>query len=313
MTLGQPFGTVTDPPLALALLAALATRLGDGITLIAVVALFYWLAPSLTANPRSVGASLVGFAVAAMAVTVGAKALVAAPRPPGAGTIAVSGPFAEFVRASVDAEGYAFPSGHALGATVVYGGFAALLDVGRRRVRLAVAGGAITVIAATRVVLGLHYVIDVIGGVVIGLATLAALLWAGRRGFRPRPDRVLFAAGSAGVGTVLIGAALAHEPTLVGGGLSAGAGFGGYAVWRLRGTDRTPVGIGWGAVGLVVVGTAFFAVTSVAASGVPEIGGVFADTAVLRLVVVTALSAVGVATLVGWPTVVRRLSPARGG
>jgi membrane-associated phospholipid phosphatase len=85
---------------------------------------------------------------------------------------------------------YAFPSGHALAATVTYGSLALVLAVaaGPRR-RTAVVAAAVVVIAliaASRVVLGVHYLFDVVAGIAAGTAWLAALLLLFRR---VRPTR----------------------------------------------------------------------------------------------------------------------------
>lgn len=90
--------------------------------------------------------------------------------------------------------GSAFPSGHALVATVVYG-FVAFLVAHRIRSRtgkaLVAALGAVIAIAvgASRVVLGVHWATDVIGGWVAGAAVLSALaslyLEARHDSFRP--------------------------------------------------------------------------------------------------------------------------------
>lgn len=305
-----PFGTLVDPPVVLLVAAALVTRLADAAVLLVGVALLYWLAPPVAANPRSVGATMVGVAIGALAVTLGSKAIFAAPRPPGAGTVAFDGPLAWLVRGAANADGFAFPSGHATAATVVYGGLAAFLDVWRRRTRIAVAAVVILAVAATRVVLGVHYVSDVLAGMVVGLATLAAFLRVARRGFRPRPDRALFLAGSLGVLAAIAAAVGGHGDSVVGAAVAAGGGFGGYLVWRLRGPDDTPLGPAWTLVGLGVVGSAFAYATHVAEEGLPVVIGVFPDTVGLRTVVACTVAAIGVATLIAWPTV-RRLARAR--
>ena len=104
-------------------------------------------------------------------VNSGVKLLVARPRP-------------ESAEAFVAAAGKSFPSGHAMASTVVYG---ALLLVLRRFVpaagrRYAVAGtaGLVLAIAASRVLLGVHYLSDVLAGMVLGLAWLAASVAAFR-------------------------------------------------------------------------------------------------------------------------------------
>jgi membrane-associated phospholipid phosphatase len=76
---------------------------------------------------------------------------------------------------------YAFPSGHAFGATATYGALALVLASAathrRRRVAvLVVAAALIAVVAASRVILGVHYLLDVAAGVVAGIAWISALL-----------------------------------------------------------------------------------------------------------------------------------------
>jgi undecaprenyl-diphosphatase len=75
------------------------------------------------------------------------------------------------------ASGKSFPSGHAMGSLVVYGALLLVfLPVIPRRARpLAVSGTAalVLLIGASRLVLGVHYLSDVIGGFVLGGAWLA--------------------------------------------------------------------------------------------------------------------------------------------
>ena len=94
------------------------------------------------------------------------------------------------------AMGKSFPSGHAMSSTVVYGALLlAFLPAVPRRARPAVAGGTVLLvlsIAASRVGLGVHFLSDVVGGVVLGLAWLAASVatfrvWRDERGRRPEP------------------------------------------------------------------------------------------------------------------------------
>lgn len=82
------------------------------------------------------------------------------------------------------AAGKSFPSGHAMGATAVYG---ALLVVFAPRMtprgrRWAVVGYLVLVaaIAFTRLALGVHYITDVVAGFVLGLAWLALAVAAFR-------------------------------------------------------------------------------------------------------------------------------------
>jgi membrane-associated phospholipid phosphatase len=101
------------------------------------------------------------------------KLIVARQRPP--------------VHALAPESGFSFPSGHTAAATATFVAMAVLLGRGRsRRVRLALAGlaaGIATMVAATRVLLGVHWVSDVIGGAALGLVWVAvvALIFGGRR------------------------------------------------------------------------------------------------------------------------------------
>jgi len=90
--------------------------------------------------------------------------------------------------------GKSFPSGHAMSSIVVYGSlllvfFPVLSPVWRRR-SLIGAVVLVLVIGFTRLALGVHYITDVLGGYVLGLAWLAAStaafsIWRVERGRRP--------------------------------------------------------------------------------------------------------------------------------
>jgi membrane-associated phospholipid phosphatase len=72
------------------------------------------------------------------------------------------------------ASGASFPSGHAFGAAALWGSAAMLLS-GPRWCRLAVATVVPVVVAATRVLIGVHYVSDVVAGLLLGWA----VAWVG--------------------------------------------------------------------------------------------------------------------------------------
>lgn len=76
-----------------------------------------------------------------------------------------------------------FPSGHAMTAAVLYGSLAYLVArlENRRALRRAtwvVCGTLVAAVAASRVYLGVHYLSDVLGGVVAGLAWLSVVVVA---------------------------------------------------------------------------------------------------------------------------------------
>lgn len=155
-----------------------------------------------------------GIAVAAgvMAFALALKTAFEAPRPAGAVTrVAVSR--------------FGFPSGHVLVATVGWGFLAADLDVGSRGARIAVAGLLVGAVALSRVVLGVHFLRDVVGGAVFGAIYLAVALAATddgpRLGFWLAAAMGAAAAATSGFGQY--GAAL------------SGATVAGAVTWEVRG------------------------------------------------------------------------------
>jgi hypothetical protein len=215
------------PPVVVDLFGVL-TRLGDPWLLLGALALLYAVADRLALDRRRV-ALVFAAAFVALGVTLALKAAFALPRPPGAA-----------------AEGYGFPSGHALGTTVVWGTAAVVIDVGRRRLRTTVAAVVVLLVAASRVVIGVHYLVDVVVGVGAGLAVVGVALAVGV-GRLPRLTRsTRDAAGgvtvermshadvdrvfalAAGVGLVAL--LLRASPDTL---LTAGAALGGWWGWRI--------------------------------------------------------------------------------
>ena len=120
-----------------------------------------------------------------MALTFMVKALVGRPRPPSALALGTYG-------------GMAFPSGHALQATAVWGMLAVLTaaSVARRRTKVLVwcAGAAVALgVGASRVYLGAHWLTDVMGGWALGGLWLTVLVVAAPSrprlsSLNPRPE-----------------------------------------------------------------------------------------------------------------------------
>ncbi len=96
--------------------------------------------------------------------------------------------------ATATAGGYGFPSGHAVNTTVVYVGLATVLSVGTARRRYALAGALVALVSFTRVALGVHYLVDVVVGVLVGFALLGAAWVLLEREFSDRPT-IAFALG----------------------------------------------------------------------------------------------------------------------
>jgi membrane-associated phospholipid phosphatase len=119
---------------------AALTHLGDPMFLLALIAVYYWLSERREAPVR-----LIAFTLLAVALTVSLKNGLALPRPP------------TEVRAVAEySESYGFPSGHALGATVVYGGFVVVDERLRRPGTALAALSLVACIGLSRVVIGVH-------------------------------------------------------------------------------------------------------------------------------------------------------------
>lgn len=185
---------------------------------------------------RRDGARLLAVSIGALALVVLAKGLFAEPRPP-----------ESVMRIAEDGNG--FPSGHATGAAAFYGGLAALLDVNDRARRYAAAAGMIALVAFTRLVLGVHYLGDVVAGALLGTAFVAGLLALTRRrigyGF-------VVAAVTAVAAVVLVGPT--EDPVAALGG-TVGALVGWWLVTR-RGALLNDVPVKTAAPILVVLGGA---------------------------------------------------------
>jgi membrane-associated phospholipid phosphatase len=146
-------------PAAVTELFAAVTTLGDPVFLVGVVAVAYWLGDDQESATR-----LVGYTLVAVAATISLKEGLALPRPPAAARAVV-----------VDPGSRGFPSGHAIGATVVYGGGVFLFDRLRTRRTVAVVAALVALVSLSRVVIGVHYLGDVIAGVAVGVTILGLL------------------------------------------------------------------------------------------------------------------------------------------
>lgn len=230
-------------PEALVSAFGLVTALGNAWLCLAAVTLAYVVGARSGLSRRS-SAFALALGLGVLGLTLGLKHLFALPRPP------------------LSAEGgFGFPSGHAAGTTVFWGGVALLTHYGTRRRRLSAASAVILLVAASRVVLGVHYLVDVVAGVGVGTAFLAAMArLSGRRDGGPTepfldPPRSRVTAAFV-VAFVLVAAALAVAPSesklLLGAGTAAGAA----AAWHSLGHraeavefDRSPASVAVGCVG----------------------------------------------------------------
>jgi membrane-associated phospholipid phosphatase len=275
-------------PLPVLVLFALVTQLGDTWFFFVALAAAYWAGDRVPGLDRRRAAFLLGAGLAALTLTVTLKSAFALPRPPGAGTTgradALPGLVGPLYEATATADGFGFPSGHATGVTLVWGGAALVLDAGRRRTRLAAGAAIIVLVGLSRVVLGVHYLVDVLAGFVVGGLALALLL---RAGAVENPGRALWLA----VAAALVGAATAFgadQLSALGSALGAR--------------------IAWGAVGdaAVRIPPTRRHVAITVAVGFPVFGGLFGATQALdpQPTVAFLASAVVLAGVVALPVAV---------
>ena len=138
------------------------TQLGGTTVPMFVLAVLFWVA----GRHRRRTALVVSYAFAGLGFLLALKALLGLPRPP-EDVVATA--------ADLEMDKYGFPSGHAFAATVIYGGLCAAFDRTRDSRALFAVGTIVVAVALSRVVLGVHYLGDVIVGAALGVAFLAAM------------------------------------------------------------------------------------------------------------------------------------------
>ncbi|MFN8025877.1 MAG: phosphatase PAP2 family protein [Acidimicrobiia bacterium] len=139
------------------------TSLGStGVLVVTTLAVF--VVETIRRPSRWLPAFLVAVAIGQTLLSTGIKELVDRVRP-------TANPIAHTL-------GPSFPSGHTTGAAACFAAFALVLGRGRsRNVQSVLAGAAVFValaVAASRVLLGVHWLSDVIGGLALGWAWFAA-------------------------------------------------------------------------------------------------------------------------------------------
>lgn len=162
-------------PEVLAVFIALITQLGDVWFLVLLLSVLYWSKPTLQDDIVSV----VGIYLAGTGALLGLKDVFSLPRPdePLLDPTLLPNLVRPLYELTATASGYGFPSGHATGATLVYIGLACILPIWTFHKRLAAAGTLVIVIGASRVILGVHYVVDIFAGIAVGLVFLVIGFW----------------------------------------------------------------------------------------------------------------------------------------
>ena len=248
-----------SPPELVVTLFAFVTLLGDAWFLFVGLAVGYWIGPRSDETTRPAAATGIAIATLALAVVLTVKSATAIPRPAAMPIDPTGLPrsLAGFVASELNSDGFSFPSGHATGATAVYGSLAVLLRVGRRRRRYLIAGVAIGLISLSRLVLQVHYPRDIIAGMALGALLVAGGAKIAREGDCLRADRVFLVAGVAAVVSVGVAWQGGHPEELRHGMIGVGTAVGGIGVWQRAGKRVTagpavslPVAVG----GLLVAG-----------------------------------------------------------
>jgi membrane-associated phospholipid phosphatase len=173
------------------------TTAGDTVTVLLLVALVYWLG----SNRRNVAVT-VGYSFAALSLVLALKAAFGLPRPPESLWL-------------IDTEGFGFPSGHATAAAVVYGGLAHAHGWWRRAGLAVPVALLILAIGLSRVVLGVHYLGDILAGFALG----ATVVLVGTRVADREPIRAFALAVACAVAAVALAGLDGYAPLALGGTL----------------------------------------------------------------------------------------------
>lgn len=215
----------------LAVLIALVTQLGDIWFVALVLAACYWT------YRREAAAIAVARTIGGLALLIGLKYLFALPRPDRPLLEAERLPWLVqgLYEATAFADGHGFPSGHALVTTIVYVSLAGTLTVGTARKRYLAAGTMIAAVSLSRVLLGVHYVVDILAGAAVGLAYLGATRWLFSYAYRERATVAFSLAVVLSAGAVLTSDFHVETMALLGASLG---GLAGWATYRL-GTTAT--------------------------------------------------------------------------
>lgn len=277
------FGVVAalrDAPDVVIVVFTLLTQLGDFWWYLSVLTLAYAFAG---VHPRLRGervrervAFVIAIALGALAVTYLLKLAVTHSRPPGAETardLAWLPPSLDPVwRSLATSDSYSLPSGHATGSAAIYGAIALVSRWGSRRLRYGGAAALVALIALSRVVIGVHYLGDVLAGLAVGGGYLA-VVWFATRGRRVKR------AFSIALAVALVGmfATLTPETAAI-----AGATLAGRITWTIVGgrlpafstrTEGVVTAVAALAGAVLAGGTAFVGDASVVALFVAAAGG----------------------------------------
>ncbi|WP_293032103.1 phosphatase PAP2 family protein [Natronococcus sp.] len=218
----------------LAFLVAFLSHLGSvWFVAPAVVLAFWYLDPHRFA-------SWIGIVLGCYAVMIGLKGFFETPRPGVDPAVAVESlplPVAVVYAPAVEISTSSFPSGHAMAAVVIWTMLTLEFDVGTRHQRVATAVAAVGLVSLSRVVVGVHFPIDVVVGVLIGLGYVAAMLTIRSRVWtrgRHAATTAVFATSAVLASLALVTDGRVDTVALLGGSV------GGLLAWRYATPPREP-------------------------------------------------------------------------
>jgi len=158
-------------PWIIALLLISLTHLGSVLLIVPALGIAYLRRPKLVAP-------WLGAVTAYYGLMAGIKSLNSATRPDVAPPI-TSNPYPEalswWYEHATAISTTSFPSGNVMVATVVAGLLTLDLDIGTMRQRALVTGSLVVTVAYSRVALAVHYPVDAVAGILLGLALLGAI------------------------------------------------------------------------------------------------------------------------------------------
>lgn len=208
---------------------ALFTQLGDVWFLALLLGALYL---SHTTN-RDAIAVVSGMTLAGLAFMDSLKHIFALPRPdqPLLPTEELPVALQPLYEATAFSAGYGFPSGHALMTTIVYLSLADVLSISTRKRRYLIASLLIATVSFSRIALGVHYLVDIVVGVGLGLGFLIAT---------GTISTSVSDKGTAafGLAVFLAGLNLLISPADTDALQLAGVSFGAFAGWQLVGVTR---------------------------------------------------------------------------
>ncbi|MCR4429969.1 MAG: phosphatase PAP2 family protein [Tepidanaerobacteraceae bacterium] len=162
------------------------TNLGSEGFYFLLIPIFYW------SIDKRMGIKLSSAILISMYVNTALKEITAVARPigyPGIRSIYTS-----------SAGGYSFPSGHAQGSTTIWG----IIMFHYRKISVYILGTTIIILVSlSRLYLGVHWPVDIAGGIIVGLIIVLLTLVSGKF-ILPADDFIICAAALAGPAILLV-------------------------------------------------------------------------------------------------------------